>query len=427
MRHLNKNSWLEYFNYIIITSIVLFLIFLYDFSSFYISHLFNYIDEIIVAGLFFAALIRIFYEGYIRFVKVEVIIALMVIIILFVGGLSSIINRNQSLIAIFSDFFIFIKPFVAYYSGRIVFREFDLAKYYPRIKKLLLTIIFVIGLSVFVDFMFDYFPTPEIRFGLPAVQLFFGHPSRYAFALSLSFILLYPSLLSKNNAVLIIVLLIGAFSLRYKYFGFMIIAMSSIYFVNTKKNIVLKKYLISAAILFGVLLFIGYDQLLFHYSSEALNQGHGRAALSFTSINIATDNFPFGSGFASFASYYSGVYYSPLYYDYGISNIYGLSEAYTGYIADSFWPMIVAQFGYVGLTIYVVILLLYFKLFIDLYNSEIDNLRKKICFSGILILLLLCIDSTSDSIITQNRGMASFFLLSLFVNSSLTHRLLRKP
>lgn len=51
-----------------------------------------------------------------------------------------------------------------------------------------------------------------------------------------------------------------------------------------------------------------------------------RAMLYVTSFEIFKDFFPFGSGFASFASHSSGVYYSPLYAKYGIENVKGISK-----------------------------------------------------------------------------------------------------
>lgn len=411
------------YKYIVTFSIIIFIVFFYDFTGLYISNYFSYIDELLVVGLFCGALIRVAYEGSLHLVRVEKIIALMVLALFFIGGLSSLIFQYQGSIAVTSDFIVFAKPFVAYFSGRILYRGFDIANYYQRVEKVLLIILVLIGFGVVFDLTYDYFPTPEYRFGLPTEQLFFGHPSRYAFAFSILFLLLYPRLLSKNKTILIIVLLLGVLSLRYKYFGFMALAIATIYIFNINKKLLIKRYVVAVGLLFGSVVLIGTDQLMFHYSKESAELGYGRAVLGYGALMVADDHFPLGSGYATFASYYSGVYYSPLYSAYGISSTYGLSEDYSGYIADSFWPMVVAQFGYAGFAIYLVILFQYFRLFISLYNTTTDSLRRKVLVSGLLLILLLLIDSTSDSILTQNRGMVSFFLLSLFVNSSLTYRM----
>ena len=86
-----------------------------------------------------------------------------------------------------------------------------------------------------------------------------------------------------------------------------------------------------------------------------------RAMLYVTSFEIFKDFFPFGSGFASFASHSSGVYYSPLYAKYGIENVKGISKNNYSYIADTYYPCL-AQFGIIGVFLYI--------LFFRLYHTE---------------------------------------------------------
>jgi hypothetical protein len=73
--------------------------------------------------------------------------------------------------------------------------------------------------------------------------------------------------------------------------------------------------------------------------------GNARWALHYTSVLIARDYFPFGSGLASFASHASKLFYSDTYRAYGLSNMYGLSERFSEYITDTFWPMVLGEGG----------------------------------------------------------------------------------
>lgn len=100
-----------------------------------------------------------------------------------------------------------------------------------------------------------------------------------------------------------------------------------------------------------------------------------RPALYIVSFAIMKNYFPLGSGFATFASSISGEYYSPLYFKYGISNVAGLQQS-TGYeyMADTYWPYIMAQFGIFGTIMYAVALLYVFKDLLRLYRTKISSL-----------------------------------------------------
>jgi hypothetical protein len=73
--------------------------------------------------------------------------------------------------------------------------------------------------------------------------------------------------------------------------------------------------------------------------------GNARWALHYTSVLIARDRFPFGAGLATFGSHASKLFYSETYGQYGLSNMFGLSERYSEYITDTFWPMVLGEGG----------------------------------------------------------------------------------
>ncbi|AWH51208.1 hypothetical protein C1925_19570 [Stenotrophomonas sp. SAU14A_NAIMI4_5] len=92
--------------------------------------------------------------------------------------------------------------------------------------------------------------------------------------------------------------------------------------------------------------------------SYYLGQGSeemARTALTTTSVKIANDSFPLGSGagtFASAPSYKLG--YSDVYRVYGLDRVYGISQETGNFITDVFWPKILGQSGYIGLIAYLI-------------------------------------------------------------------------
>jgi hypothetical protein len=75
----------------------------------------------------------------------------------------------------------------------------------------------------------------------------------------------------------------------------------------------------------------------------------GRIALYTTSVAIARDNLPFGVGLGRYGSAVSRNPYSPVYADYGLDRIDGLSPENSMFVTDTFWPRILGETGVTGL------------------------------------------------------------------------------
>ena len=83
------------------------------------------------------------------------------------------------------------------------------------------------------------------------------------------------------------------------------------------------------------------------------SESSARAELYSTSTRIASDDFPLGAGFGRFGTYASRLYYSPVYRQYGLSRVWGLSREFPNFIDDTSWPGIIGESGYAGLAFYV--------------------------------------------------------------------------
>ena len=74
-----------------------------------------------------------------------------------------------------------------------------------------------------------------------------------------------------------------------------------------------------------------------------------RTALYVGSIAIARDHFPLGTGLGRWGSYMSRRDYSPVYAQYGVDQISGLSRDSPIAIDDTFWPSVLGETGVIGL------------------------------------------------------------------------------
>ena len=141
-------------------------------------------------------------------------------------------------------------------------------------------------------------------------------------------------------------------------------------------------------------------------------------ALYYFSLQIFIDYFPFGSGFGTYATYASGINYSPVYSKYGMQEMHGLTKDAPDFIADTYFPAL-AQFGIVGV-------LLFFTFWIYLASKAIKAYRRncrKEATIALIIIFFFMIESTSDATLTHNRGMFIMMVLGLVFHDMYTRLL----
>lgn len=209
--------------------------------------------------------------------------------------------------------------------------------------RILVVLLTVLGL---LNLLFDFGMGVDPRYGLRASFMFIcGHPG-YLALLCLGLFLIFIRNLEKNKVFIFMTLFVMALTLRSKALAFCAVGPTIIYFMKSGKKLNIIHVLL--LVLVGVA--IGWDQFSFYYQSD----GSARAEITRASLEIARDHFPLGTGFASFGSVYSaqGSYYSPLYYEYGLDGVWGLSPNDTFFLSDTFWPTVLGQFGVLGTILY---------------------------------------------------------------------------
>lgn len=315
------------------------------------------------------------------------------IFVLVISGITgSVLYKYQPIKAGLSDVILCLKFWLAIEVGEYCFDGFSIEKkansIFTHVRFLTLFLTFLI---VF-DHIHPIFRS-TVRYGLRAEQLFYNHPTEFASVIIflMIVIVMLRKKISSNKTMFYLMILsaLAATSLRTKIWGCILSFWMIYYFAYYRK----KEIKISTVLffVFPILIFISWDQIEYYFLGE-IQQESARYQLLAKSIVIAKNHFPFGAGFGTFGSHYSTVYYSPVYYKYGLSKIYGLQKGYAYFVSDNFWPMILGQFGVIGfLGIFVAI----YKLF-----NQINCLRKSnVVFyvAGLNILVYLLIESTAAS------------------------------
>jgi hypothetical protein len=169
----------------------------------------------------------------------------------------------------------------------------------------------------------------------------------------------------------------------------------------------------------GLVTLVAWNKISFYFfqviinADEAERDMMARFALYYVMPDILRDYFPFGSGFASFATYSSGEYYSDLYGRYGLDNIYGLSKSYHGYISDTFYPSL-SQFGIAGILFFIFFWGYIIRRAFKGYTESHDS---KSLITVLLIIGFLTIESTTNSTFISQGGFFAMMLLGMTLSS----------
>ncbi len=260
-----------------------------------------------------------------------------------------------------------------------------------------------------------------LLFGDVAVELIFQHPSRLATAAILSALLyivaslcIYRARLNLTDLTIFMgILLLSLPSGRAKAYGFFVVSLAlAIYFLYAKNDnnpLSIGRTAFVASIVSVILLYVAFEKISYYFIVGSQGQElFARPALYEVSLSLAKDYFPFGSGFGSFASHYSGVFYSPLYSEYGLDNVWGLRQNAPVFVSDALIPMLLGQFGVAGVLILSLILIRLFNSF-RLIACGIAGGNKYLFLCSLMFVFCLT-ESIADSTLVQNRGV---FLLSL--------------
>jgi hypothetical protein len=203
------------------------------------------------------------------------------------------------------------------------------------------------------------------RGGLRSMQAPFAHPGTFGWAMSLigcyaiAHQVTRPGLVGSSTLVASVMGIVG--SLRRKpLVAFPVAALVGGLTVGSRRHrwaiVGLLVVLIAGTLGFGMtrLRTAASDAVTGYLDPYAPTTA--RALLYATGWRIGVDRFPLGAGFGRFGGYASELDYSPVYDDYGLSGIWGLSRAFPNYIEDTYWPHILGETGFVGLSAMLVLL-----------------------------------------------------------------------
>lgn len=333
---------------------------------------FSYYDEILAVSsllsLFFSMAMR--KSRFTREMKIALCLLFAIVVIgLFGNFLSGIVSDTFFILV---DILACSKFFIIYFALKSILGNTSyFVSYMARESKVLLVLMLAcLAINQFVDIGMTY----EMRYGLKAFQFVFIHPTHMVTLSLACMAFIYSDASNGWKKYIGIALILMAMSLRSRWVALALVIVLIIIFVRKGSTrapfVVIGVGSVSAFL-------VGQAQMSVYYGSASES---ARGHLMTTALSVFQNFFPLGAGFASFGSGVTKTIYSPLYYQYGLQNVYGLAPNNPSYLTDTFWPVVLAQFGFLGLIIWLLLLIM---LVVDFYRLGIA--------SGMLVLSLTMI------------------------------------
>lgn len=368
---------------------------------------FSYFDEMVaIMALMFLFLNTFKFNG--KKYRYEKRSFFCIVLVLIIGIISSCHFRIQTNFSgIWRDFLSILKFPVIYYGFSIASSSLNLEKINNGIQsflKVFSTICLICGLINLVH-PISFF-TNDYRYGLPSYKFIYPHVTFFVASIVLITMVLYANGAKKNVVFIFMNLISLLLSLRSKPIAIIIFVLFTFYLKKLRR---ISRYRLIVYVLVGLLMVLYLTQGQFsNYIGYGLTSVRG--ALHVYGLDVAKEFFPLGSGFCTFGSSLAYMYDSNLYDWYGIWNLQGMDDG--RYAADTFWPIIYAQFGVLGFICYVWMLIYVFKAISNKYVVLSD---KWIASIGLLIYALAA--SCAESFFTNVTGALYPIVLTLYLGS----------
>ena len=342
-------------------------------------------------------------KNHYRYKGLFAIVGVMIFYVLY----SLVIVHYNTPKAVMTDFFIQLKPFIAFYAAYSMGVRFDASQ------KLFLKRACVVLSALMLLLIISGFG-----------EDFFFHVAYYGIISTVLFIIYYyctyQNQTRRDKIIMLLMLAVGFFSTRSKFYGFFVVAVYLLFMYKPGilARVKLKQWAMMIAA-FCVVLYVAWGKIDYYFVSsgffsgvENMDDSFARAVLYVYFPQVLAEHPVFGSGLASYATYSSGkVGYSQLYKEYNIDEVWGLLEGDCPFVSDTFFPEL-AQFGFVGIFLFIYFWIWVYK---KIKLTKIDADAKALYKGGLFIMAFLTIESVAGSVFLQGSGIIVMIVLGFII------------
>ncbi|MEK4115291.1 MULTISPECIES: O-antigen ligase family protein [Paenibacillus] len=382
--------------------------------------IFSYLDELFVLICVPALMIN-FLRG--KKIAGGYIFLSMVGMVLF-GMVSSILHSNPFNIT-FQGMQLMIKGLLyVFVFANISFTRADLLHYVKWVKVAAIGVLIfsVVDLAMPSAFrgLLGITASVDYRVGVPSLQSLFIHPGIYGWFMTLVGIYLAVNYKIKTDPRYFywacVFFFFALLSFRFKTIVSILVIAFIFYLLSGMKKML--TFIIPAAVVVAIVyLFAGnyimeLTDLTFSRYIEVDVMKSARKAMYYFAFIIANENFPFGVGFGRYGGYIAKEYYSPVYYEYGMNTIYGLTPENPMWAMDTYWPYVLGELGYLGAGVLLALFIYLIVKLISNYKSMVDPVaRHFVLFAG-LVLIHALIESSGEPVFNSSPQNVFIFTAS---------------
>lgn len=358
---------------------------------------FTFYDELFVA-------IVLVYSLLFNRSKIDKTLFVMYISILMIGFLSNIMYPiYPSAKSVVVDAFTCLKPITI-----LIFLPFSLNEkekkstytIFLSFARVYIVVTFLFGI---ISQFFDLGLTAGGRYGISAYTFFYNNHSGFGISVIAAIIILAAS--DIRNLIFTFYFTIASFTLLLTTKGviYSFLLISFLLFIMGRSVKIKISHII---ILAGFMVLIS----LFQIKTYFMNSESARMAFIGSSIILGSEFFPFGTGFATFGGKEAFENYSVLYERFGFEYIWGLSPSTGMFAHDNYMAMIIAQNGFIGYLLYLILLWLIFR---KINNLPFSGKRLKVVIVAGLIMLY--ISSIATGVFKTDNGVFLASIISILL------------
>lgn len=368
----------------------------------------GYVDE----ALCIICIVYIIYFSFKRGIRGSDLALLVMLIICsiitFLGNVVSGVTKD--LFSILVDFIALAKMFtvfIVYKQVASLDKKQVLVSYLIPLCKLLILSGSVCG---FISMFVNIGMTSSKRYGIPAFRFVFANEARYGYIIVSCLLILMLTKLPKKKLI---------FYEGLTFFNMIITTKGVVYIVlicyvvlsimwRGKKN---TKFTPLNAVFLAI---AGTAASSYQINTYIRDSESPRNILIKYGFITANNYFPFGAGFATYASDQAAKNYSSLYYQYGFYKRYGLSADRPMFLNDCYLGMVFGEFGYFGAIVFFLMIIM---MFIPL--NRINNLGKNAKALTLSVFIGLVVSSVGTAIIKSSIGVFIFAILGIVAGYSI--------
>lgn len=313
------------------------------------------------------------------------------------------------------DLFLFLKPILLVLSMIYISRDVKV-RFLSYLSTTGTIFIIIATLGYMLNIFIPVFPAFDERFGLKSYSFLLSNPGEFLNVILILSLAIYAcSWKSKRYPVICLGIFLAMTTLRVKAF---VIIVFSLLIVAYLRHIAKHKNKVTPFCTFQFrkilpmrrfawVLLLSLIPGWFQFKSYFLTGMTPRLFIFLNSLPLAINYFPFGAGPGTYGSAVAKLFYSPIYTELGFDRFYGLSQEETSFLSDNFWPLVIGQYGFLGLIFCVLMYLKIFKYFVD--NINFNSLEFP---SFIILSMSLALSTLGSALLIGSIGCLYVILLS---------------